>query len=110
MVDGAAHTIQIYGVIHVSMQVSEEKATMGQLAKNWVCSYLGNFVGSLLMVYLVACTGLLATAPAPLNIAVAKTSLTFGQVRDSLSDMPHAMNCFGMFVSWMAAPYQLLQR
>ena len=53
---------------------------MGQLAKNWVCSYLGNFVGSLLMVYLVTCTGLLATAPAPLNIAVAKTSLTFGQV------------------------------
>ncbi len=53
---------------------------MGQLTKNWVCSYLGNFVGSLLMVYLVACTGLLATAPAPLNIAVAKTSLTFGQV------------------------------
>ena len=53
---------------------------MGQLTKNWVCSYLGNFVGSLLMVYLVTCTGLLATAPAPLNIAVAKTSLTFGQV------------------------------
>ena len=62
------------------MQVAEEKATMGQLAKNWASSYLGNFVGSLLMVWIVACTGLLATAPAPLNIAVAKTSLTFGQV------------------------------
>lgn len=62
------------------LQVAEEKATMGQLTKNWVCSYAGNFVGSLLMVYLVASTGLLATAPAPLNIAVAKTSLSFGQV------------------------------
>ena len=57
---------------------------MGQLAKNWASSYLGNFVGSLLMVWVVACTGLLATAPAPLNIAVAKTSLTFGQVSLSL--------------------------
>ena len=67
--------------ITMGMQVAEEKATVGQLAKNWTCSYLGNFVGSLLMVYIVSCTGLLATAPAPLNIAVAKTSLTFGQVR-----------------------------
>ena len=66
------------------VQVAEEKATMGQLAKNWASSYLGNFVGSLLMVWVVACTGLLATAPAPLNIAVAKTSLTFGQVSESL--------------------------
>ncbi len=65
----------------IAVQVAEEKATIGQLAKNWTCSYLGNFVGSLLMVYIVASTGLLATAPAPLNIAVAKTSLTFGQVR-----------------------------
>ena len=66
---------------------------MGQLTKNWVCSYLGNFVGSLLMVYLVACTGLLATAPAPLNIAVAKTSLTFGQVNPALSQMPRSLAC-----------------
>ena len=58
---------------------------MGQLAKNWASSYLGNFVGSLLMVWVVACTGLLATAPAPLNIAVAKTSLTSGQVSLFLS-------------------------
>ena len=76
------------------MQVAEEKATVGQLAKNWTCSYLGNFVGSLLMVYIVACTGLLATAPAPLNIAVAKTSLTFGQVQlpcQVLSDAPESL-------------------
>ncbi len=69
---------------------------MGQLSKNWVCSYLGNFVGSLLMVYLVACTGLLATAPAPLNIAVAKTSLTFGQVCVLLSHMSRSLSCFSL--------------
>lgn len=63
-----------YGV-----QVLEGKASMSQLAKNWALSYAGNFVGSLLMVYLVVATGLLATAPAPLNIAVAKTSLSFSQ-------------------------------
>ena len=68
---------------------------MGQLTKNWVFSYLGNFVGSLLMVSLVACTGLLATAPAPLNIAVAKTSLTFGQVK-LLCDMPCPVTCLSL--------------
>ena len=60
-------------------QVFEGKASLKQLAKNWVFSYAGNFVGSLLMVYLVVATGLLASVPAPLNIAVAKTSLSFPQ-------------------------------
>ena len=86
------------------MQVSEEKATMGQLTKNWVCSYLGNFVGSLLMVYLVACTGLLATAPAPLNIAVAKTSLTFGQVGFPLLCTPHLTTRFSILSNWQWCP------
>ena len=61
------------------MQVFEGKADMRQLAKNWAYSYAGNFAGSLLLVGLVVATGLLATAPAPLNIAVAKSSLSFGQ-------------------------------
>ena len=62
-----------------SDQVFEGKASLEQLAKNWFFSYLGNFAGSLLMVSLVVSTGLLATAAAPLNVAVAKTSLTFAQ-------------------------------
>ena len=61
-------------------QVFEGKADMRQLAKNWLFSYAGNFAGSLLLVGLVVATGLLATAQAPLNIAVAKSSLSFSQV------------------------------
>ncbi|EIE18297.1 Formate/nitrite transporter, partial [Coccomyxa subellipsoidea C-169] len=53
----------------VTASVFEGKASLNQLAKNWFFSYLGNFVGSLLMVYLVVSTGLLATAAAPLNVA-----------------------------------------
>jgi formate/nitrite transporter FocA (FNT family) len=61
-------------------QVFEGKASLRQLAKNWFFSYLGNLFGSLIMVVLVASTGLLATSAAPLNVAAAKTSLTFTQV------------------------------
>ncbi|KAK9907455.1 hypothetical protein WJX75_004026 [Coccomyxa subellipsoidea] len=53
----------------VTASVFEGKASLGQLAKNWFFSYLGNFAGSLLMVYLVVSTGLLATAAGPLNVA-----------------------------------------
>lgn len=60
-------------------QVFEGKASVRGLAKNWALSYAGNFAGSLLMVWLVVATGLLAAAPAPLSIAVAKTSLSFSQ-------------------------------
>ncbi|CAL8463113.1 g2647 [Coccomyxa elongata] len=63
----------------VTASVFEGKASLKQLAKNWFFSYLGNFAGSLLMVTLVVSTGLLATASAPLNVAVAKTSFTFAQ-------------------------------
>jgi formate/nitrite transporter FocA (FNT family) len=48
--------------------------------KNWTWSYLGNLVGSLLMVVLVAATGLLAASPVPANMAVAKTAIPFTQV------------------------------
>ena len=54
---------------------------MGQVFKNWVVSYVGNFVGSLFMVQMVVLTGIFAAAPAAVKIAAAKTSLTFLQVR-----------------------------
>ena len=66
----SAHAVQAY----------EGKATPGQLAKNWLVSYAGNFLGSALVVALVAASGVMASAKAPAAVAVAKTSLTFTQV------------------------------
>lgn len=63
----------------VTAAVFEGKANMGQLMKSWIVSYGANLLGSLFVVYMVAATGLLATAGAPKAMAVAKTSLTFTQ-------------------------------
>lgn len=45
------------------------------LVKNWVSSYLGNFVGSLLLAYLAYKSGTLGAGPAASAIATAKCSL-----------------------------------
>ena len=66
----SAHAVQAY----------EGQATPGQLVKNWLVSYAGNFLGSALVVALVAASGVMASAKAPAAVAVAKTSLTFTQV------------------------------
>ncbi|GLC67464.1 hypothetical protein PLESTF_000560300 [Pleodorina starrii] len=63
----------------VTAAVLEKKAQVKDLAKNWIWSYTGNLIGSLLMVGLVAATGLLASSPVPANMAVAKTAIPFGQ-------------------------------
>lgn len=48
------------------------------LAKNWVASYLGNFVGSLILAYLAFKSGTLGAAPGAVNMATAKCSVTWG--------------------------------
>ncbi|EFJ43734.1 hypothetical protein VOLCADRAFT_106673 [Volvox carteri f. nagariensis] len=63
----------------VTAAVLEKKADVKDLAKNWIWSYVGNLIGSLLMVALVAASGLLAASPVPANMAVAKTAIPFGQ-------------------------------
>lgn len=45
------------------------------LIKNWVSSYLGNFVGSLILAYLAFKSGTLGSGPAAAAIATAKSSL-----------------------------------
>ena len=52
----------------------EGKITKQQLFKNWICSYAGNFVGSLLLAWLAYKSGTLGTGPAAVNIAIAKCS------------------------------------
>eukprot|EP01025_Chloroclados_australasicus_P013130 TRINITY_DN1623_c0_g5_i1.p2 TRINITY_DN1623_c0_g5~~TRINITY_DN1623_c0_g5_i1.p2 ORF type:complete len:327 (-),score=46.49 TRINITY_DN1623_c0_g5_i1:398-1378(-) len=63
----------------VTAAMYEGKANFGQLLKSWIVSYGANLLGSLFLVYMVAASGVLATAAAPKAMAVAKTSLTFGQ-------------------------------
>jgi len=55
----------------------EGKTTTKDLVKNWVASYIGNFVGSLILAYLAFKSGTLGSAPASVAIATAKCSLPF---------------------------------
>jgi len=61
----------------VSGAVMEGKATTNDLIKNWSMSYLGNFVGSLILAYLAFKSGTLGAGPAAVNLAMAKCSLSF---------------------------------
>jgi formate/nitrite transporter len=61
----------------VTAAVAEGKATKSELCKNWTASYIGNFVGSLLLAWLVYKSGTLANSPGAVNIATAKCSLPF---------------------------------
>ncbi len=57
-----------------SLQIS-----LGTLVKSWFFSYSGNLVGSLLMVVAVNASGALAGNTMPAALAVAKTSMPWGQ-------------------------------
>lgn len=63
----------------ISAALIEKKATKKDLLKNWITSYSGNFVGSLLLAFLVHQSGTLGVGPAAAATAVAKTSLNFTQ-------------------------------
>jgi len=59
----------------------EKKITLAQLAKNWVITYLGNFVGSLAAMFLLFSAGLFTPGnAAATTIATYKTSIPFMQV------------------------------
>jgi len=53
----------------------EGKIELKDLLKNWISSYAGNFVGSLLLAFLAFKSGTLAASPASAAIATAKCSL-----------------------------------
>lgn len=61
----------------VTAAYQEGKADAKGLAKSWIASYAGNFVGSLLLAYLAFKSGTLGNAPASVAIATAKCSLPF---------------------------------
>lgn len=61
--------------------IYEGKTTFGKLCHNWFWSYLGNFVGSLALVWLVVQSGVLAAAPGyAIKTAMAKGTLPWMQV------------------------------
>ena len=62
----------------VTAAVIEGEADTDGLTKSWGVSYLGNFVGSLLLALLVVKGGTLAGSASLANVAAAKTSLSFG--------------------------------
>ena len=55
----------------------EGKTKTKDLIKNWTASYLGNFVGSLILAYLAFKSGTLGAAPGVVNIAMVKCSLAW---------------------------------
>eukprot|EP01038_Epipyxis_sp_PR26KG_P005178 gene5178-7205_t len=63
----------------VGAAVIEGKADLKSLAKNWVFSYLGNFIGSILLAWLAYTSGTLGVSTASVTTATAKCSLTFIQ-------------------------------
>eukprot|EP00189_Rhodosorus_marinus_P012794 CAMPEP_0184738234 /NCGR_PEP_ID=MMETSP0315-20130426/946_1 /TAXON_ID=101924 /ORGANISM="Rhodosorus marinus, Strain UTEX LB 2760" /LENGTH=312 /DNA_ID=CAMNT_0027205875 /DNA_START=73 /DNA_END=1011 /DNA_ORIENTATION=- len=64
----------------VSAAFHEKKVSVSDIAKSWIVSFGGNLVGSVLLAYLAAASGVLATAAGPLAVAKAKTSLPFIQL------------------------------
>jgi len=61
----------------VGAAAMEGKVSAKDLAKNWIASYAGNFVGSLLLAYLAFKSGTLGNGPASVALATAKSSLPF---------------------------------
>jgi formate/nitrite transporter len=55
----------------------EGKIETKDLIKNWISSYAGNFVGSLILAYLAFKTGTLGSSPAAVAVATAKSNLAF---------------------------------
>ena len=60
------------------LRPKQGRATKRQLAKSWLCSYLGNALGCAAFVAAIAASGVVAGAAAPQAAAVAKTSLPWG--------------------------------
>ena len=58
----------------VTAAYMENKIQFKDLLKNWCSSYVGNFVGSVLLAYLAFHSGTLGTAPGAVNLAIMKCS------------------------------------
>lgn len=69
----------------VTAAVMEGKTTKADLVKNWVSSYAGNFVGSILLAYLAYRSGTLGNAPA----SKCNANFTFGMFHAERTNRLH---------------------
>lgn len=88
----------------MTVSLYEKKITFGSMMKNWGIVYLGNFIGSMIIVLLVRQTGLLNSGDAMLGymtvkIALNKVSLTFlGAVASGI--MCNWLVCIAVWMSF----------
>lgn len=63
----------------LTLALMDKKITAGKMVKNWVIVYIGNLIGSVLLAFLLAKSGLFADAAGEraMAIASAKTSIPF---------------------------------
>ena len=63
----------------LTLALMDKKISAGKMLKNWAVVYLGNLIGSVLLAFLLAKSGLFADAAGEraMAIAVAKTSIPF---------------------------------
>ena len=61
----------------------EGKISFGDLMKSWSVSFIGNFIGSVLLAWLAVSSGVMAGVAGPLAVAKVKTSLSFAAVGDA---------------------------
>ncbi|MCA2002337.1 MAG: formate/nitrite transporter family protein, partial [Chloroflexi bacterium] len=90
----------------ITMAYASRKVTLGQLLRNWGIVYVGNFVGSILTAYIVFLGkqysfGNGSIGLAALNIAEAKTALTFAQAV-TLGVMCNALVCMAVWMCYSA--------
>lgn len=85
----------------MTLALMDKKITTAQMLKNWALVYIGNLIGSLLLAFLLAKSGLLADAAGEraMAIAAAKTSMPFmsALIRGILCNMLVVLAC------WMQA-------
>ena len=67
----------------ILMSVLDKQATVGGMLKNWVFVYIGNFIGSILIAFLIVKAGTVtmfdgAVGASAISIAAGKVSLSFG--------------------------------
>lgn len=90
----------------IIIPVLEKQATVGGMLKNWVAVYIGNFIGSLFVAFLVnSCNqlGLFSNALAATTIktALAKSSLNFGNAF-ILGILCNFLVCIAVWISFAA--------
>lgn len=86
--------------------VCEKQVSMGKMLRNWIIVYLGNFIGSLLVAYMMVHSGLLASGAdmlgaVTLKIAVYKVNLGFSQAF-FLGIMCNWLVCLAVWISFGA--------